>query len=498
VACKQRALGKKLATPTMLENLGALSALLVAALLGACAVNDVDFSSPDDPGSLPGPAILSISRSGTAEGTVRSSAGGIDCGASCSATFEAGAQVTLTATPGAGAKFGGWSGGGCTGTTPTCQLTINSSTTVTATFNPAQHAVTVDLGGAGSGRVVGSLSALDCPGACSGRVAHGARLTLTAEAGATSDFVGWSAGSTETCSGVGPCILTITGPITVTATFARQQSLEVAMSGTGTGSVSSVPAGIACGADCSETYPPSTSVTLTASADADSTFMGFTGGCTGTAPCTLTVNDAVMVTAVFMRQQRTLTVTKTGAGAGTVTSDPAGISCGDTCAASFNRGSLVTLTASPSAGSLFAGWSGGGCTGTGACAVTLTAATTVTATFQPIMHPVTVTRAGTGAGTVTSTPAGINCGADCSESYAQGAMVQLSAAASAGSTFAGFTGGGCSGTGPCTVTVAAATSITATFTALPYDLIVVRAGVGAGTVTSSPAGINCGADCSES
>lgn len=74
-----------------------------------------------------------------------------------------------------------------------------------------------------------------------------------------------------------------------------------------------------------------------------------------------------------------LRVTKIGAG--TVTSSPVGINCGDTCAASVAAGSVLTLTATPSAGSTFSGWSGGGCTGTGTCVVTVNLATTVVATF---------------------------------------------------------------------------------------------------------------------
>jgi hypothetical protein len=77
-----------------------------------------------------------------------------------------------------------------------------------------------------------------------------------------------------------------------------------------------------------------------------------------------------------------LSVVRAGGGSGAVTSSPAGINCGTTCSASFNQGTPVTLTASPAAGSTFAGWSGGGCSGTGTCTVTLTAATSVTATFQ--------------------------------------------------------------------------------------------------------------------
>ena len=76
-----------------------------------------------------------------------------------------------------------------------------------------------------------------------------------------------------------------------------------------------------------------------------------------------------------------LTVSKTGAGSGTVTSNPAGISCGATCSAAFAIGTMVTLTAAPVAGSTFTGWSGS-CTGTGACTVTMSSARAVTASFS--------------------------------------------------------------------------------------------------------------------
>ena len=82
----------------------------------------------------------------------------------------------------------------------------------------------------------------------------------------------------------------------------------------------------------------------------------------------------------------------------------------------------VTLTTAASR-STFTGWSGA-CSGTGQCSVTMDADKTVTATFnqQVQQYTLTVTKAGTGSGTVTSNPAGINCGDDCSETYDQGTM----------------------------------------------------------------------------
>jgi hypothetical protein len=188
-----------------------------------------------------------------------------------------------------------------------------------------------------------------------------------------------------------------------------------------------------------------------------------------------------------------LTVAKDGTGFGTVTTNPAGIDCGATCQSDFDYGTVVTLTAAATTGSTFAGWTGEGCSGTGDCTVTMTAARSVTATFTLDQFTLTVAKDGTGSGTVTSNPAGIDCGATCQSDFGYGTVVTLTAAAATGSTFAGWTGEGCSGTGDCTVTMTAARSVTATFTINHYRLSVSK--VGTGNVTSVPAGINCGTTC---
>ncbi len=77
----------------------------------------------------------------------------------------------------------------------------------------------------------------------------------------------------------------------------------------------------------------------------------------------------------------TLHVTKSGTGNGTVTSNPPGINCGSECKANFADGTIVTLTASADAASTFTGWSGGGCSGTDPCTITLNSNTTIEASF---------------------------------------------------------------------------------------------------------------------
>jgi len=160
--------------------------------------------------------------------------------------------------------------------------------------------------------------------------------------------------------------------------------LAVGTAGSGSGSVSSSPAGIVCGADCTESFANGTVVTLTASADIESTFTGWSGGdCTGTGACVVTMNEAKEVTATFTLNQYDLSVSLDGTGSGFVNSTPAGIDCGTSCTANFDYGTVVTLTAEANIGSTFEGW-GGACAGAGDCAVTMTETKAVTAIFKLI------------------------------------------------------------------------------------------------------------------
>jgi hypothetical protein len=180
-----------------------------------------------------------------------------------------------------------------------------------------------------------------------------------------------------------------------------------------------------------------------------------------------------------------------------VTSSPAGIDCGSTCAFDFAYNTNVTLTANTVSPSIFAGWSGG-CSGNSlTCIVTLTQAQTVTATFNPPPpQTLTVIKSGNGDGTITSSPAGINCGSTCSASFDFNTTVTLTASPASSSTFGGWSGGGCSGTAAtCIVTMDQAQTVTAAFNLANPTLIVAKGGNGFGTVTSLPSGIDCPTDC---
>lgn len=255
-------------------------------------------------------------------------------------------------------------------------------------------------------------------------------------------------------------------------------ALTVTLAGTGDGGVTSSPAGIDCGTDCAEDYAEDTVVTLTATATGSSSFGGWSGACSGTGTCSVTMDAAKSVTASFNPPgSYTLSVALAGNGSGTVTSSPAGIDCGTTCSMEYVENTSVTLTAAPGTGATFDGWSGAGCAGTGGCTVTVTAATSVTATFKLDEHTLSVATAGTGDGTVTSSPTGIDCGTDCSEAFDYGTSVTLTAQPDANSTFASWSGA-CSGAGACVVDMTAAAAVTATFDTMGV--------VAARVVTDSP------------
>ncbi|MBI1809726.1 MAG: hypothetical protein HYR75_07500, partial [Gemmatimonadetes bacterium] len=249
-------------------------------------------------------------------------------------------------------------------------------------------------------------------------------------------------------------------------------TLTVTRAGAGTGRVASDVTGVDCGATCAADFPVGTTVTLTATADAGSAFDGWSGACSGTGSCVVTMDAAKAVTATFSVAQFALTVTSAGTAAGVVSSSPAGIDCGVTCSALFPSGQVVVLTASYGDAVLFAGW-GGACTGTGTCTVTMDAAKSVTATFNVrSQQTLMVLYGGDGIGTVVSSPAGISCDGGpfpCGGSFYQGTVVTLTATADAASDFTGWTGACASTTATtCTLTMGATLlKVTPTFTLKP-------------------------------
>jgi hypothetical protein len=237
--------------------------------------------------SAGGDTELLVSVNGS--GTVTSNPTGINCPSTCAAAFHGGPQVSLTATPTSGWTFSSWAGA-CSGS-GSCSVTMSAAQSVTATFLPNP---TLSVSVTGSGTVSSSPGGISCPSTCSASYAVNTQVTLTATPANNSTFEGWGG----PCSGVGTCVVTMSGAQSVTATFAQtQDTLNVSVAGSGT--VSSSPSGISCPSLCTMNYGSGTTVTLTATPGGGATFSGWSGACTGNGGCMVTMNQIESVTAMF-------------------------------------------------------------------------------------------------------------------------------------------------------------------------------------------------------
>ena len=318
----------------------------------------------------------------------------------CAPLRPHGSQLTLSPGANPGSSFVGWSGA-CTGT-GNCVLTMDQDRAVSATFTLAPKRLTVLMAGSGNGSVSSFPNELitcvktgtQITGQCTVLVPHGSQVTLSTFSPTGSTFAAWSGA----CSGQS-CSLTMDQDRTVTATFNLvPRNLTVSGAGNGTGTVTSSPVGINCTltaavatGQCVVAFSHGTVVTLSATTAPGMVLDGWGGACLSstTNQCTVTMNNSVNVTAIFIRATFPLTVVGSGTGSGTVVSKPDGIACeivggraGAGCALDFPVNTQVTLTATPAEGHSFDGWTGqAGCSETRTCIVTLNQARTVTATF---------------------------------------------------------------------------------------------------------------------
>ena len=206
--------------------------------------------------------------------------------------------------------------------------------------------------------------------------------------------------------------------------FTGLYTISVAKDGTGTGEVRGT--GFDCGSDCSESAY-SGSVVLTAIADTGSSLTGWSG-CDAVSgnQCTMNYDSNKTVALTFSLSPR-LTIAKSGTQQGAVTSSPAGIACGTVCSGYFPVNTKITLTSTVPSGYCVT-WTG--CTQNYAsCSSNMgTSNKSVTAAYQTDKK-LYVARTGSPKKSITSSPPGINCGSDCSETYPQGTKVTLTSGA---------------------------------------------------------------------
>jgi uncharacterized repeat protein (TIGR01451 family)/uncharacterized repeat protein (TIGR02543 family) len=320
---------------------------------------DVDLTnnSADDPTTID-PQQFPLDVTVVGQGTVTSDVGSVDCvnnTGTCSDDYDNGTKVTLTADPAAHYNFTGWTGD-CTGSSTTCQVTMDQARDVTATFTVFQPdltiakshtgnftqggtgAYTLSVSNAGDDPSYGTVTAVDNPPAS---------LTVTGMNG-----TGWS------------CTV-------ATATCTRSDALAAG-----------------------DSYPD---ITVTVSVDGNAP-ASVTNNATvsGGGDVNLANNSADDPTTIDP-QQFPLDVTVVGQGS--VTSDVGAVNCVDnagTCSDNYDNGTKVTLTAIPDTNYNFTGWSGA-CSGSSTtCQVTMDQARSVTATFTVFQPDLTIAKSHTG------------------------------------------------------------------------------------------------------
>ncbi|WP_309669653.1 Ig-like domain-containing protein [Gemmatimonas sp.] len=472
--------------------------------------------------AVPLPAALTIvSTSTSGQATVRSAPAGIDCTVNgsvltgtCAFTFPGDALVVLTTTPAALSELLSWTNDCSAATGTTCTIATSQSRLVGVALR-AFRTLTITGTGNGTGSVT-SPAGLNCvitagitSGNCSINVTDGSSVTLTASATSPNSFRAWSGDCTSSTGNT--CTLTMNTNRAPGARFDAPVLLTATPSGTGNGSI--IASGVisctrtnnANAGTCSNNVNFGTVVTLTASTGSFSTFVGWTGACTGSATtCQVTMDQARTVGATFTRLTGTVTFSLTGSGTGGVsvngttlcTKTPAFTSIG--CSITLDLGSVVSLLAQPGANTGFVGYSGSLCSGSSLpCAFTLTGNAGVGLAFGPLASIVTVSPGAnsTGAGTVSTADVSLNCAfsgqvttGTCAKTVSGGGSITLTATGNANSTLSAW-GGACSAfrfDPVCTFTPSSNVGVTARFVPAVAFNLAVYGGTGSRVTITSP------------
>ena len=267
-------------------------------------------------------------------------------------------------------------------------------------------------------------------------------------------------GNTLTATAVGTCLVTatkdgdadyfpiISAPISIGVSLERERTLSISKSGFGT--ITSIPANISCGANCSAQFVDGLTVSLIAQPDYGYAFAGWGAGCSGTGTCAVTMNSDISVSANFIELPK-YQVKITKPSTGVISSEPAGILCGGPSKQCISSFSSAKLTAIPNPGYEFIRWNGCQTPEGINCYIKPAGKMTVSAAFKKLpKYNIKITK--NTLGSIVSTPAGLKCPEkkkSCSVKFVKGTEVTVIPVPQAGRTFGGWTGA-CSGLDPCT------------------------------------------------
>ncbi|MBI4991776.1 MAG: hypothetical protein HZB99_00980 [Candidatus Harrisonbacteria bacterium] len=328
---------------------------------------------------------LEVTKRGLGTGTVTGQS--INCGNTCSKTYNFGESEVLTAKPDIGSKFVGW-GGACAsaGINLTCLVKMEGAPrkAVTAEFVPigSFRLNTVVLG---SGTIRGG-----------GYYIEGTNVILTAAPVSGGVFNGWE---DDNCRlfGKGNCTIRMNSDKLVIGRFSELPLLTVAKGNNGKGIISVIGTDISCDANCPElshNFDLDTPVNLRAGEDTSSTFTGWSGQNAGecgpdlkSRDCgPITMDKAKSLTANFTLKPMTLTVIKPAVGRVQTTQILPSLYCSSSstaqdCTKTYNYGDKIVLQALPDSNYSFVSW-GDDCQGqVGDCVITINKPLTVSANF---------------------------------------------------------------------------------------------------------------------
>jgi uncharacterized repeat protein (TIGR02543 family) len=342
------------------------------------------------------------------------------------ASYDSAATVQLTATPSTGYHFVNWSGD-ASGSANPLSVTMNANKSITANFAINTFTLTVS---ATNGSVAKN------PNQASYDSAASVQLTATPSTGY--HFVNWSGDASGSAN---PFTVTMNANKSITANFAiNTYTLSVTATN---GSVTKNPD--------AASYDSATTVQMTATPSTGYHFVNWTGSASGSAnPLTVTMDANKSITANFAVTTYTLTVNATH---GSVAKNPD--------QTSYDSASTVQLTATPSAGYHFTGWSGDASGSANPLSVTMNGNKTITANFAINTYTLSVSATN---GSVAKNPD--------QASYDSASTVQLTATPSTGYHFVNWTGSASGSVNPLTVTMDANKSITANFAVTTYTLTV--------------------------